>query len=349
MRIHFGKLINRISVFLLVIISFSCVSTKSLLIEIPQKTNKELPENIQSLLLMGRIMNDNYTDLDEDSLQMIFYRQKFNYDTIINDFQTIDTTLKALGDLLFESGRYDIVIPEERFPKIENTSLIASEMRWDEIKELCDTFKTDAVLSLDYFKTRVITEYETTTNYNVYSGSFADESRAEMKVNYEALFRVYDPVRERVIMRRFMRDTLIWEGADRTVRDLFYWFTPVKRALTEVGITIALDLSGEICPAWRTEKRGYFASGDTNMKQAVQLINSSQWESAIKLWKDTAEQTKSKSVKSKAEFNIALGYEMLGDIDLAIEWALKSYETMYRTNTFNYLETLKRRKTELKK
>jgi hypothetical protein len=28
---------------------------------------------------------------------------------------------------------------------------------------------------------------------------------------------------------------------------------------------------------------------------------------------------------------------------------LKSYETMYRTNTFNYLETLKRRKTELKK
>jgi hypothetical protein len=346
-RIHFGKIINGILVFLLIITSFSCVSTKALLIEIPQKTNRELPENIQSLLLMGRIYNDNYTDLDEDSLQMIFYRQKFNYDTIINDFQTIDTTLKALGDLLFESGRYDVVIPEERFPKIENTSLIAGEMRWDEIKELCDTFKTDAVLSLDYFKTRVITEYESTTNYNVYSGSFADESRAEMKVNYEALFRVYDPKIEKVILRRFMRDTLIWEGADRTARDLFYWFTPVKTALSEAGIVIALDLSGEICPAWRTERRGYFASGDANMKKAVQLVNTNQWEPAMALWKDTIEKSKSKSVKSKAEFNIALAYEMLGDIDSSIEWALKSYETMYRTNTYNYLETLKRRKNEI--
>jgi len=331
----------------MIIISFSCVSTKSLLIEIPQKTKRELPENIQSLLLMGRVLNDNYNNLDEDSLQMIFYRQNFNYDTIINDFQTIDTTLKALGDLLFESGRYDVVIPEDRFPKIENTSLIAGEMRWDEIKELCDTFKTDAVLSLDYFKTRVITEYEKTTSYNVFSSSFADESRAEMKVNYEALFRIYDPRIEKVILRRFMRDTLIWEGADRTARDLFYWFTPVKSALSEAGIAIALDLSGEICPIWRTEKRGYFTSGDANLKQAAQLVNSNQWESAIELWKDAANETNSKSVKSKAEFNIALGYEMLGDIDSSIEWALKSYETMYRTNTFNYLETLKRRKNEL--
>ena len=347
MVIHFGKITNHISVILLILISFSCVSTKPLLIQIPQKSNKELPENIQSLLLIGRVLNDNYTDLDADSLQMIFYRQKFNYDTIINDFQTIDTTLKALGDLLFESGRYDIVIPENRFPKIENTSLIAGEMKWDEIKELCDTFRTDAVLSLDYFKTRVFTEYETTVDYDVYSGNFIDRSRAEMKVNYEALFRVYDPGRERVIMRRFMRDTLTWEGTDRSARDLFYWFTPVKSALTEAGIAIALDLSGEICPKWRNEKRNYFASGDSNLKQASPLIHSNQWETAISLWKDTAENTKSKSLKSKAEFNIALGFEMLGDLDSAIKWALQSYDTMYRTNTYNYLETLKRRKNEI--
>jgi hypothetical protein len=65
------------------------------------------------------------------------------------------------------------------------------------------------------------------------------------------------------------------------------------------------------------------------------------------LWKETVQNAKSKSLKSKAEFNIALGYEMLGDIDESIKCALQSYETMFRTNTYNYLETLKRRKTEL--
>ncbi|MCA1760693.1 MAG: DUF6340 family protein, partial [Bacteroidales bacterium] len=334
MKIHFSKITNLVSVFLLIFISFSCISTKPLLIEIPQKSNKELPENIQSLLLIARVVDDRYTDLDADSLQRIFYKQGFSYDTIINDIQSVDTTLKALGELLFESGRYDYVIPEYRFPRIENTSLIAGEMPWSEVKELCDTFRTDAILSLDYFKTRVITDYQKTANFEVYSNAFSDQSFAEMKISYEALFRVYDPWVEKVIVRRFMRDTVIWEGTDRSARDLFYWFTPVKKALTETGITIALDLSGEISPVWRTERRSFFGSGNSNFKQAIPLVNSGQWETAIALWKKTVENAKSKSVKSKAEFNIALGYEMLGNLDESIIWALKSYETMYRTNTY---------------
>jgi tetratricopeptide (TPR) repeat protein len=346
-KIHFSKITNLASVFFLIFISFSCLSTKPLLIEIPQKSTKELPEHIQSLLLIARIDDDRYTDLTTDSLQRIFYKQGFSYDTIINDLQTVDTTLRALGDLLFESGRYDYVIPEYRFPKVENTSLIAGEMPWNEVKELCDTFMTDAILSLDYFKTRVITDYNKTSNFNVYTNAFSDQAYAEMKISYEALFRVYDPLVEKVIVRRFMRDTIIWEATDRSARDLFYWFTPVKKALTETGIAIALDLSGEISPRWRTEKRSFFASGESNFKQAVPLVNSGQWETAITLWKETVENAKSKSVKSKAEFNIALGYEMLGNIEESIAWALQSYNTMYRTNTFNYLETLNRRKTEI--
>jgi len=346
-KIQFCKIANLISVVLLIFISFSCISTKPLYIEIPQKSIKELPENIQSLLLIARVDYDRYTDLKTDSLQRIFYKQGFSYDTIINDIQTIDTTLRALGDLLFESGRYDYVIPEYRFPTVKSTSLIAGEMPWNEVKELCDTFRTDAILSLDYFKTRVITDYQKTADFNVYTNAFADQSSAEMKISYEALFRVYDPLVEKVIVRRFMRDTVIWEGTDRTASDLFYWFTPVKKALTESGIAIALDLSGEISPRWRTEKRSFFASGNSNFKQAIPLVNSGEWETAIALWKDTAENSKSKSVKSKAEFNIALGYEMLGNLDESIVWALQSFNSMYRTNTFNYLETLKRRKNEI--
>ncbi len=347
MKAGFGKISVYTSVILLVFISFSCISTKPLLIEIPQKSNKELPENIQSLLIVARVVNDSYITWNEDSLQNLFFKKSFNYDTIINDIQTVDTTLKALGDLLFESGRYDIVIPENRFPKIDNTSLIAGEMPWNDVKELCDTFNTDAVLSLDYFKTRVFTDYDKTANFEVFTNSFRDEAHAEMKVNYEALFRVYDPVTEKIIMRRFMRDTVMWDGTDRSARDLFYWFTPVKQALTEVGIAIALDLSGEISPRWLTERRSYFASGDANLKKAAPLVNSNQWEQAIALWKNTAETSNSKSAKSKAEFNIALGLEMLGDVDSAIDWALKSYNTMYRTNTYNYLETLEQRKKEI--
>ncbi|HSH20815.1 MAG TPA: DUF6340 family protein, partial [Draconibacterium sp.] len=305
------------------------------------------PERIQSLLLVARVVDESYTDLETDSLQRIFYKQSFNYDTIVKDIQMVDTTLKALGELLFESGRYDFVIPENRFLDFEETAFIAKEMSWEEIKILCETYKTDAVLSLDYLKTKVFTTYNKNSDFDIRNSSFINFVEAQMKISYDALFRVYDPFEEKILLRKIMRDTIYWEDADYTINELFNRFTPVKTALTETGIAIALDLSGDICPYWKNEKRTYFASGSSNMKLATPLINSGQWEPAIELWKDIAKKTNSKSLKSKAEFNIALGYEMLGDLDSSIEWALQSYETMYRTNTVNYLETLKRRKNNI--
>ena len=349
MKIFTRKIVNYASVVLLIFTLYSCMSSKPLLIEIPQKSKKELPENIQSLLLIARVVDDSFTNLDSDSLQRIFYRQQFDYDTIINDIQAVDTTLKALGELLFETGRYDFVIPENRFPAFESNAFMTSEMPWEEVKTLCETFNTDAVLSIDYFKTRVKTSYNKEDYFNPYDNSFSTISEAEMQISFETIIRIYDPAQEKIITRQFLRDTLFWEDTGQNSRELFSRFTPVKKALSEVGIAIALDFSGIIGPVWLRERRSYFATGNENLKQAVLLVNTGQWLSAIELWKETAGKTKSKSVKSKAEFNIALGYEMLGDIDTAIEWALKSYNTMYRTNTYIYLETLKFRKNDLKR
>ena len=346
MNIHLGRIVNILSIVLAVFTLISCSITKPLYIEYPEKSARELPDNIQSLLIVGRVIDENYTNLETDSLQKIFYKQQFDYDTIINDVQAVDTTIKALGNLLYESGRYDIVIPENRFLDFEKNAFITSEMSWDEVKALCDTFHTDAVVSLDHFRTRVITSYDKDEYFVPFENQFYSMSEVSMKIAFEAVARIYDPLTEKIRSRLILRDTLIWEDADRSVNELFNRFTPVKEALSETGIAVALEFSHQITPKCNQEKRAYFASGDSNMKQAAQYAVSGQWDSAISLWKETAEKTKSNSLKSKAEFNIALGYEMLGDIDSAISWALQSYKTMYRTNTYNYLEILKRRKLE---
>jgi len=98
---------------------------------------------------------------------------------------------------------------------------------------------------------------------------------------------------------------------------------------------------------WHTERRKYFPGGNDKLKEAGQLINNGKPEAAIKLLKEIADKTKSKSLKSKAQLNIALSYEIMGYIDQAISWALKSYETYYRPLTYEYLEILKRRKNKL--
>lgn len=349
MKTYFRKKDKFLSIVLLYLTTISCVSTKSLIIEIPQESKNELPNRVQSLLLVSRVVDESFTDLEADSLQKIFYNQNFNYDTIINDVQAVDTTLKALGELLFESGRYDFVIPENRFLTFEKNTFLSREMPWTEVKNLCGLYNTDALLSLDHFVTRVSTQYEKESYFNPIQNGFSSISATEMKIVYEALFRIYDPSNEKILVREFMRDTIIWEDRDVSTRDLFDRATPVKTAIAEAGIALALDFSDKISTVWRPERRSFFAKGDKNLKNAANFISANEWATAMALWRETAENTNSKADKSKAEFNIALGYEIQGNLVEAIRWALKSYDTMYRANTYNYLETLKRRKNELKK
>jgi len=349
MKTNFRKIGNIGLLSFVVITFFSCISTQSLLIEIPKQGKNELPDSIQSLLLVARMVDDSYNDLKSDSLQRLFYKQNFDCDTVIKDIQSVDTLLKAMGDLLFESGRYDVVIPENRFLPFERNSFLTYEMPWPEVRELCEIYNTDALLSIDHFKTRVITSYDKDTYYSPVDGQFYAYSTADIKIAYEAVLRVYEPAAEKVLVRKIMRDTIFWDDAGPTATELFQHFTPVKQALTETGIAVALDFTDEISTTWTQEKRTIFYKGDSKLKQAAGIVNAGEWEQAMVIWKDIAEKTNSKSLKSKAEMNIAVGYEIQGNLDEAISWALKSYETMFRTNTYTYLEILKSRKNELTK
>lgn len=349
MNNYFVKIGIHFSFALIIAISFSCVSTKTLSIEIPVKSKKELPQNIQSLTLVNRSIDSSFVDYQTDSLQKIFYKNNFNYDTIINDIQAADTCLKALGDLLFESGRYDIVIPEDRVLKFEKGLFLTKKMPWNEVNDLCTTYNTDAVLSIDHFKTRVSTKFNKEAFYDPLGDSFASASSAQIAVYYEVLFRVYDPENEKVHIREFIRDTLVWEDTDLSTKVLFRRFTNIKSALSQTGIAVSLDFTELISTIWRDEKRQYFNKGNTELKHASLLIEDNNWKPAMVIWQDLAEHSKAKSIRSMAEFNMAIGYELEGNIEQAIFWALKSYKTMYRTVTYDYLEVLERRKNELKK
>jgi tetratricopeptide (TPR) repeat protein len=326
----------------------SCVSVRTLTIDFPRPSAKELPGSIQSLALVARVNNEKFSDLSADSLQKILFEKEFTIDTVLYDLHMADTTLQALGKLLFESGRYDYVIPEKRFITYPDKSQFAPILSWDTVTLICETFNTDAVLSLDHIAARLTTTYENKSYYDPYMNSFYALAAAEMKISYEATFRVYDPENQQILLREFIRDTLIWEDSDASPRTLFQRFTPVKQAFAESGIEIALNLADKISVKWHVQRRKFFVKGNSKMRHAAGLAIANDWMAAMAIWKEIGEKTRSRSLKSKALLNTALAYEMLGDIDQAVSWALKSYDTQFRPLTYEYLEILKMRRRELK-
>jgi tetratricopeptide (TPR) repeat protein len=343
--------IKQISFAILFLTAFSmlsCVSTRSVLIDIPHPSPKELHESVQSLTLVSRVPDADAEDIHADTLQKIFYKSRFNLDTVIFDKQMADTTMKALGELLYESGRYDFVIPVQRFVSTGKSSSPSSRLSWDLVRDLTESMNTDALLSLDHLKTRIITKYTSEAYYDPHLNGFYSAAKAEMKIGYDAVFRVYYPAVRKIILEETLSDTLFWEDADVSARDLFERFTPVKRALTEAGITIALDLADKIAVRWYTVTRRYFTRGNEVIRQSNQLINSGRVEEALVMLNEAEQKTGSKSLRSKIQFNMAVCYEVLGDIDQAIYYALESYHSQFRTLTYEYLEILKSRKDKLK-
>jgi hypothetical protein len=333
------------AIFIILTVFSACKPVSYLTVDLTDPPKEGLPEEIQSLTLVNRAVDKRFTDDPRDSIQLRFYESQFNLDTVIYDIKATDTLMQALGNLLYESGRFDVVIPENRFLTKDTLNPFSDQMNWEMAEDLTKRFNTDAVLSLDFYKTSISAVFGTKKNVRWDNLAEYTYYAANLKISYIANLRLYYPRNKDLLISYFLLDTLEWEGANLELKSLFREFTKVKDALTETGIATALDLSKRIAPNWKSYSRAYFSSGNDVLRQTSLLIQNNDWETAMNRWQEMLEKTKSKSLKSKIEFNLALAYEMQGDLNEAIRWGGRSYNSFYRPVTYNYLKTLKERKS----
>lgn len=337
-----SKLLSH-KILLFCLIGLVAVSCKSyyttLTIETPKPAKEELTSDIKSITLMNRSVNNQFLNYQEDSLQLYFYRNGYQLSKDILDISASDTTIQALAALMFESGRYDIVVPLERNIKRNLPyEVIPDTLSTTLVNGICSQYNTDALMVMEQFSTKVMADY-TSEKYNDPRFGNSYSFYASLDVKYSAFFRVYksgikDPVKEFQIT-----DTIYWESADGTQSRLFQKLPFIKQALINAGIKVALDVDSKISPAWSSEKRGYFLF-DLKNDSGQQLMNENKTEEARVFWMEKAQST-NKKIKSRAEYNLALASELDGNIDQALEWGLKSFYTYYQYQTEVYLRKLK--------
>ena len=328
-------------ILLFCLITSSVISCKSyytaLNIESPKPAKEELPADIQSITLMNRSLNNQFLQHREDSLQMYFYRNGYQLSAVVLDSMAADTTIRALAELMFESGRYDVVVPiKKNIERNLTYDLIPDTLNPSLVSLLCKQYNTDALMVMEQFSTKVMADYSENKYIDRYSGT-SYSLYASLDLKYDALFRIYKPgSKTREIQ---LSDTINWESSDDSQLRLFNKLPSIKQALINAGIKIALDMDDKISPSWVSEKRGYYLFDQKN-DLGRQLINENKTEEARAFWTDKAKST-NKKIKSRAEFNLALASELDGNVDQAIEWGLKSFYTQYNHRTEVYLKKLR--------
>ncbi|MDA3928121.1 MAG: DUF6340 family protein, partial [Prolixibacteraceae bacterium] len=325
--------------FLLVLLFITIQLTaqlKKFQVEVPQAPKFKITDSIQSFTLLNRSLTPEFKNYNEDSLQVAFFRKNFDANLILLDSITSDTTLRVLGELLYDSDRFDIVIPVERnIPRNLSYIKTPSPLDWNYVEEMCDLYKTDALIVLENIATRVVTNYDLNKEYNAYSSY--KTHYASIDFYYRAHWRIYYPKSKNIIVDFIMnQDTVFWDNFEYDLIELFKGLPSVKQASTETGIKIALEFSDIISPTWLQETRYYYVTKKAAIDKSIKLASEGNWEEALVNWNQYTNYGNS-ATRSKIMLNVALAYEMTGDLPNSIEWAQISSQKYYREVTNHYL------------
>jgi hypothetical protein len=325
-----------------------CSAVRTVNIQLLQPPPAFVSDSIQSLTIFNRSMTPDFKNWDRDSLEQLLADRHLKLDTTLRDSIAADTVIQVAAHQLFNSGRFDVVIPKEQnLTNFLPSTLSPEPLDWNFVNTMCRNFNTDALLVLESFSEEVKTDFDSGYGQD-YAGNLVETYYGALDLVYHSHWRLYDP-KEHNKMRTFtVSDTIYWDASGYTAQEMYDKLPSIKEALVEGGVVTGQDLARKIAPQWKDARRHLFVTGNKNIDKAVPLAKKGRWEAAQKIWEEYVN-TGSKSRRSKVEFNLALANEMNGQIEKAIDWGVKSYKTYYRRQTDEYLRELGKRRKLLNK
>jgi hypothetical protein len=215
--------------------------------------------------------------------------------------------LDGLINLLEGSGRFTAVRTGKILIKDATAKAFPEPFTWVDIETICQEYKVDGVISLEIFDS----DYIIPTNM------------ASVTVG----FRLYDLATKTIMDERQFSREIFWGGGVNTIAGA------INRLIEKDGV-----LYGErISPSWFTIERQYYrkAKGDKNLEMGARMMDVNNWKSAIEYLKIAVASPKRK-VQGRAAHNLAVIYEINGELETAKKWAQDAWGLYKNKDSRNY-------------
>lgn len=299
---------NRLLVlgFILLIIS-SCTVYKDYPIDIYQPGAIAIPPEAQNVAIVYR--NFKY---EGDTLQH-YYKddnrlRKARKDPKQLDSILVNTCMKELAKNFKAQNTFNNI---HIFPELvaPHSAKKLPPLNFDMVNTVTTASHTDLLISLETFS-YFFSEYSST----------ADIPTKSNQVITAAVWAVYNPYNQKLLERKTMIDTIFWNGYDEKGN----YMRNSKLPPRITALKIAAQMAGEnyskrYNASWQTVNRTYSVPPLPDFSAADEYVQKGDWDNAIMLWKRYAADDKGR-MAINARYNIALGYEMKDDLDMAQRW-----------------------------
>ncbi|MFP4025881.1 MAG: DUF6340 family protein [Thiohalospira sp.] len=313
-----------IAVFISLLLQ-NCSPLKTLTIETISPSSVNLPRNFNKIAFL------NFeTDLNNDGkIDSILYKIITNEMSLGFRDATYNVAGVDTSDFLFVEG----------YPELEKF-YFKDTINWQYLEKIPKSHSSNIFIVLDSLNISMETD-----QFPI--GYYDPQYYIYREIAIKAYWKVFDILEKKKLDQYIYTDTLIWDATGYHESTLKDKLPSLERSIRETSYFAAMDYANRIFPSWQTETRQYFIFGNKDFEKAAKLAEQSRWLEAAELW-DQYLNDIDREIASRANFNMAVASEILGEIDLAIKYAVKSYQIKSKSRTKYYINILKKRQQEIK-
>jgi len=238
--------------------------------------------------------------------------------------------MRGMTDLISTSNRFQLVRIDSTMNSSDPASLsFGVPLSWTIIDSLCELYKVDAIMSLEYFDTdfKVNNPAGTAAQAigNIASGNVNSTVEVRGTATATAGFRVYYPKTKTILYEDRFDYKKYWTQRSASVAEAIGKMIKKNQALFEVSYETGSEFAMNVVPLYFWEHRDMYKGKKGDMERGERQALAKDWEGAIKTWKEVYEFTNKSKIRAKAAFNVALGYEVMGNLTEAQIWVQRAY------------------------
>jgi tetratricopeptide (TPR) repeat protein len=293
-----------------------------------------VPQNIQSIALLDRTKQEN---TQKNKVEQVMTGEVFGQDE-----QAVFQLQEGFIEACSGTKRFVTVRTAERMISTGTKSNFPEPLDWNTISDICEKNQTDALLSIEIFDTDFIiannpVKLETQNIGGRTVARLAFRASGVAVINLG--IRLYDAANRVIIDEYRTTHRMNFDAEAATVQGAINALLDKVEATKRAGYEAGFVYGERITPTYYRVTRYFFDSPRKVLGEGVRYSEVGDWKSAIESWTKVVNTAKRKHA-GRAAFNIAVGYEVLGDMDKAKEWASRSYTKFREKDANDYYNTL---------
>lgn len=257
--------------------------------------------------------------------------------------------IKGFSKILSQTPRFTIKPIATELTGSKEGASMTSPLNWDEVEKLCKTYQVDAIAMLEMFdsdqnsrRSTSSEKYKDKNNKELTRTRYHIDRRMEVRTG----FRIYDNI-NKVVIDEFVtsatdEDSSSGLSESEASNSLPNVYDQVQAAALDAGSIYAK----RIAPLYETLTRSFQRKVPTNKdahEKALLAAKKQDWKQAAEIWNTMATTSENTKTKARACYNLAIVCEAQGELQLAADWAEKSFASYGLKAGKAYYEKLKQR------